>query len=149
MNITTEECEKMRESIGTIRTAAILTHIEEQQKRITELKAHVDRLINAEHCPNYKCNDSGCIPVRNTCNGEWEPEQCEFCYCEPDSFFRAKQETPAQSLAHIKRESLQRAMEIVKEETKPLNPVFDQPTLSIITDMGVVLRRLGKFASKQ
>ena len=85
-----------------------------------ELKAHVDRLINAEHCPNYKCNDSGCIPVRNTCNGEWEPEQCEFCYCEPDSFFRAKQETPAQSLAHIKREALQISVEICEEMSDSL-----------------------------
>jgi len=121
---------------------------QEMKQKIQELKAHVDRLINAEHCPNYKCNDSGCIPVRNTCNGEWEPEQCEFCYCEPDSFFRAKQETPAQSLAHIKREELQRAMEIVKEETKPLNPVFDQPTLSIITDYGRGFEAAGKVCAE-
>jgi hypothetical protein len=39
-------------------------------------------------CPNLGCNNTGCIPVQIS-EDDWEPEQCEFCYTEPDSVFNA------------------------------------------------------------
>ena len=37
-----------------------------------------------KQCPN--CDNTGIIPVQIGHN-EWEPMQCEFCYCDPESIF--------------------------------------------------------------
>lgn len=58
-----------------------------QANEVAELKAHIERLLNASRCPNHGCNDTGCILVRSGLSGEKEPKQCDFCFREPDSLF--------------------------------------------------------------
>jgi hypothetical protein len=41
---------------------------------------------NVEKCPNFDCNDSGGYPVPDG-YGDWQAEQCEFCWTVKDSFF--------------------------------------------------------------
>lgn len=45
-------------------------------------------ILNADRCPNIDCLDRGIIPVQ--VNGNWESQQCEFCYTNPNSLFNVK-----------------------------------------------------------
>lgn len=44
--------------------------------------------VPVEDCPDmgWGCNNDGCIPTQVR-EGEWEPQQCEFCYTVPWSRF--------------------------------------------------------------
>ena len=46
-------------------------------------------LNKAVLCPD--CDNTGCIPIQ-IAEGEWEPMQCEFCYCVEDSLFNRRTE---------------------------------------------------------
>lgn len=76
--------------------------------RIAELEARIKRLRECQSCP---CGDIGYTVEPNPRTGEPEQVQCEFCYTDNSSRFQALEETPAQSLAAIKREAMEEMRE--------------------------------------
>jgi hypothetical protein len=50
------------------------------------------RVVNSDYvrCSSLGCDDTG-VTAHQIGEQEWEPEQCEFCYCEPRSLFNLKQ----------------------------------------------------------
>lgn len=78
------------------------------------LRAHVERLKKAKLCLNHNsgCLNDGIIPVQIG-EDEWEPQQCAFCYTEPESLFNVRNETPAQSLEAIKKAERERCMAVI------------------------------------
>ena len=42
-----------------------------------------------ENCPNSYCGNSGGYPVPDG-HGDWQEEQCEFCWTNPNSVFNLK-----------------------------------------------------------
>ena len=43
-------------------------------------------LVGRQECPNTGCDNTGCMAVQ-TSYDEWEPQQCEWCECHPESAF--------------------------------------------------------------
>lgn len=37
-------------------------------------------LLKVAKCPHDNCDNNGTIAVQTYPNGEWEPEQCQWCY---------------------------------------------------------------------
>ena len=102
--------------------------IADQHDEIRELKAHIDRVKNAEICPNYGCGNSGCIPNQIS-EDEWEPEQCQWCYVTKNSLFNIINETPKQSLIKTKADAIRETVSEIKS-TKRLPNFYMELMLS-------------------
>ena len=59
---------------------------EKQKHNTPEYREGYERIHGVE-CPNEKCGNRGWYPVQVS-DVDWEQEQCEFCYCHPNSRFR-------------------------------------------------------------
>ena len=53
---------------------------------MTDQRIKLAEFVGREACPNRGCDNAGSIAVQ-TGYDEWEQEQCEWCYCHPDSQF--------------------------------------------------------------
>ncbi len=52
--------------------------IEQEYAKLEQDNARLRGLLGAARCPN--CDGSGAIPHGPTPDGDWEAEQCQWCY---------------------------------------------------------------------